>query len=253
MNPIVLGFNLCLLAMALLWLAARLIARRGPKPSRLSRSILGALWELRFMALLMLFGVWLSFRTADNPKPEAYYGNPNWWAEVEASDTGEWKHRQPSQTAEFTTSDVEVVPASSLRVTLPDLKLTPGLADPALTTSRLCARGFRTTRVRAVDETTKRKVCIEYGIPPSRCTGATLEIDHLISLELGGSNDIRNLWPQPYLPKPGAREKDLVENWLHRQVCSGQISLGEAQREISQDWYSLYLRMPKKSLHPRQQ
>jgi hypothetical protein len=48
------------------------------------------------------------------------------------------------------------------------------------------------------------------------------EEDHLISLELGGHpTSEKNLWPEAYKPKPGAREKDRVENFLHDEVCAG--------------------------------
>jgi hypothetical protein len=53
--------------------------------------------------------------------------------------------------------------------------------------------------------------------------------DHLISLELGGHpTDPRNLWPEPY---PRAAEVDRVENDLNAQVCSGALTLAEAQRK----------------------
>jgi hypothetical protein len=72
------------------------------------------------------------------------------------------------------------------------------------------------------------------------------EIDHLISLELGGADDVRNLWPEPYTPRPGAHEKDSVENYLHAQVCNGKMDLAEAQRAIVANWLDIYVRMPKK-------
>ena len=68
----------------------------------------------------------------------------------------------------------------------------------------------------------KRQVCAPYGIAAARCNGRNFEIDHLIPLELGGSNEMSNLWPQPYRPQPDAREKDVLENYLYRQVCSGR-------------------------------
>ena len=71
------------------------------------------------------------------------------------------------------------------------------------------------------------------------------EEDHLIPLEIGGSpTDPRNLWPEPYetsIPDGGARFKDKVENYLHNQVCAGNIiTLEQAQREIASDWYLVY-------------
>jgi hypothetical protein len=66
----------------------------------------------------------------------------------------------------------------------------------------------------------------EYGLrgPPS-----AYQEDHLISLELGGDpTDPRNLWPEPY---PRASEVDTIENELNAKVCSGSLSLAEAQRK----------------------
>jgi hypothetical protein len=71
----------------------------------------------------------------------------------------------------------------------------------------------------------------------------------LISLELGGSNSIKNLWPQSYRTKPwNARVKDRLENRLHELVCSGQLDLATAQRDIATDWISTY----KKYFHTDQ-
>ena len=62
----------------------------------------------------------------------------------------------------------------------------------------------------------------EYGI--TRRAPREYEVDHLISLELGGSNSIRNLWPQSYLTQPwNAHVKDRLENNLHAMVVSGQL------------------------------
>jgi len=52
-------------------------------------------------------------------------------------------------------------------------------------------------------------------------------------LELGGSNDAANLWPEA---APGVHEKDKVEDYLHKAVCSGRLSIDEAQRTIATDW-----------------
>ena len=67
------------------------------------------------------------------------------------------------------------------------------------------------------------------------------EWDHFIPLELGGApNSPNNLWFQPYSPKPGAREKDVVESYLHKQVCSGKLNLSEAQKMIVNNWVLVY-------------
>ena len=70
------------------------------------------------------------------------------------------------------------------------------------------------------------------------------ELDHLIPLDLGGCPDCsENLWLEPYAPQPGARQKDEVEAYLHKQVCHGSISLDAAQKAIAGDWYKVYLEM----------
>jgi hypothetical protein len=90
----------------------------------------------------------------------------------------------------------------------------------------------------------KDQVYAEYGIA-SHTTGQ-YEVDHLVSLELGGSNDISNLWPEAASPKPGFHEKDKVENYLHAQVCAGAVSLQQAQVEIATNWLTVYNSMPNK-------
>ena len=71
------------------------------------------------------------------------------------------------------------------------------------------------------------------------------EEDHLIPLEIGGNpTDPKNLWPEPYHPSiddGSAHAKDKVENYLHDEVCSGRMSLQDAQRAIVSDWYAIYL------------
>lgn len=72
------------------------------------------------------------------------------------------------------------------------------------------------------------------------------EEDHIISLQLGGDpTNERNLWPEPYTAmyrgiNLGARSKDVVETYLKRQVCSGKMTLREAQTAIVTDWVKVY-------------
>jgi hypothetical protein len=104
--------------------------------------------------------------------------------------------------------------------------------------SVVCVPGYSAS-VRDVSESEKGQVYFEYGITDH----STVEVDHFVPLEIGGSNALGNLWAEPYLPKPGAREKDLVENYLHREVCAGRMSLVEAQKAIVEDWYRVYVSM----------
>jgi hypothetical protein len=95
--------------------------------------------------------------------------------------------------------------------------------------------------VRRVSESTKAAVYREYGIASHR--RGEFEVDHLVSLELGGSNAISNLWPEAASPSPGFHEKDRVENYLHAQVCAGQMSLRRAEHEIATNWLAIYRQM----------
>jgi hypothetical protein len=73
--------------------------------------------------------------------------------------------------------------------------------------------------------------------------GRRCEIDHLVSRELGGDDDIFNLWPEPYGGHPwNASAKDRVENRLHKEVCTGNLTLEDAQTEIRFDWRIPYRR-----------
>jgi hypothetical protein len=60
---------------------------------------------------------------------------------------------------------------------------------------------------------------------------------HFIPLEIGGSNDIQNLWLESATPTPGFHQKDQFENFEHGQVCNGTMSAAEAQRRMASDWY----------------
>lgn len=124
---------------------------------------------------------------------------------------------------------------------LPDAMVTPGAVRKA-GVKDLCPVAH-TKAVRHVTEAEKKAACREYGIPAGKCNGRYYEQDHLISLELGGDNSLQNLWPEP---QPQAREmKDKVENWIHAQVCSGKMTLLDAQVQIANDWYVLWQQMEK--------
>ncbi len=105
----------------------------------------------------------------------------------------------------------------------PNPTLTPGAV---LTTdaSTICTPGYASS-VRDVSTATKEQVYAEYGVSYPQPTGA-YEVDHFIPLEIGGSNDIKNLWLEPATPTPGFHQKDQFENFEHGQVCDGEISCG---------------------------
>ena len=136
---------------------------------------------------------------------------------------------------------------------LPDAAVTPGVADPVAVADltkaahmvdgverNLCAEDFRTEPIRASIkdfEKLKKDVCEEYGV--AACN-ASVEGDHLISLENGGCKDcLQNLWPQPEdaAGVVGFHTKDVVENRTHELICAGKVTLEQAQRGLAGDWY----------------
>ncbi len=91
---------------------------------------------------------------------------------------------------------------------LPDPACTPGARLPDVALAQTCRRGYTRTVRTTLTQDTKRAVYAAYG-QHHRYNGASGELDHLLPLEAGGSNDPANLWPQP---APASHNKDLVEN-----------------------------------------
>jgi hypothetical protein len=125
---------------------------------------------------------------------------------------------------------------------------TPG-AVFNVTAAQICVSGYSQS-VRDVSESTKNQVYASYGITAH--APGQYEVDHFIPLELGGSNDITNLFPEAAEPKPGFHEKDKVENYLHDQVCSGKIILQQGQEMIRQDWVKVYNSIGSSEVSPTQ-
>jgi hypothetical protein len=114
---------------------------------------------------------------------------------------------------------------------LADPVRTPGVLNPDVTQanirSTICRHGWTETIRPPTSYTNalKTKQLRQYRDPGSL---PDYQEDHLISLELGGSpTDPRNLWPEPY---PRASDVDKIENELNGEVCSGQLTLTEAQQ-----------------------
>jgi hypothetical protein len=121
----------------------------------------------------------------------------------------------------------------------PDRRCSPGAYYSKLTKAMICATTFKTSKVRNVPTSEKHAVEVEYGLTP-KSYGTTLEIDHIVSLELGGSNDIRNLFPEQADAHPGYHVKDKLENKLHDLVCDGTLTLSSVRHRIAKDWQALY-------------
>ena len=129
---------------------------------------------------------------------------------------------------------------------IPDPSCTPGAVNPTLTLEVMKEPNFRTGCVRDQDTQPqdKAKTYHWYGLAkPANNPGENqiCELDHLISLELGGADSLDNIWPQcgpshVALEQRFFKRKDTVENFLAKQVRDGKISLPDAQKGIATDW-----------------
>src|ERR1700686_692154 len=131
----------------------------------------------------------------------------------------------------------------------PDPARTPGAINPQITQENIretiSTPRWSTKSIRPEESYTDRlksEQIGEYGYSDSRLKD--YEEDHFIPLELGGNpSDPKNLWPEPFetsIADGGAHAKDKVENYLRAEVCAGSLTLEQAQREISTDWYRIY-------------
>jgi hypothetical protein len=137
-------------------------------------------------------------------------------------------------------------------VGLPDHERTPGAINSAATQDNLattvCKAGWATSTRPPAAYTGALKLAqiLEYGYADRN--PSHYQEDHLVPLELGGApRDPRNLWPQPNSvtladgTSVGSKEKDDLEDELHREVCEGTMTLDDAQRAMARDWISAWI------------
>jgi Protein of unknown function (DUF3761) len=122
---------------------------------------------------------------------------------------------------------------------LPDRHCSPGAYYRGLTKAVICSASFRTGTIRNVPQSEKYAVETEYDMP-ARLYGRTIEIDHIVSLELSGSNDIANLFPEPGSGAASYHVKDKLENKLHDLVCAGTMTLSAVRTGIAKNWETIY-------------
>ena len=117
----------------------------------------------------------------------------------------------------------------------PDSNLTPGvLCTPKDKDFMGFAYKSKIARCsRNIKHDEKLKVAAAYKVPESEW--AKYEFDHLFPLCAGGSDDPKNLWPQPLAE---AHKKDVIEN----EVCTGlrdnTMTQAVAIQKIK-DWFGL--------------
>ena len=135
-------------------------------------------------------------------------------------------------------SQVDPSKTSSLdQYAVPNPSLTPG-ATRMVAVSDVCSMAHEQV-VGQVTSSLRQEVFREYGIVNARPND--YEIDYLIAPGLGGTEEIQNLWPEPYSSSSwNAFAKDSLEEHLHQLVCSGALDLPTAQKEIATNWIAAY-------------
>lgn len=122
---------------------------------------------------------------------------------------------------------------------VPNRSLTPG-AVRSVTLNEVCATKDDDLDP-SVSSSTKVAVLKEYGLSSDQSAARKFQIDYLVNPQLGGTDDIRNLWPEPYSNGTwNAQAKDVLERHLHQMVCNHAVDLAEAQREIATNWIAAY-------------
>ena len=119
----------------------------------------------------------------------------------------------------------------------PRMAITPGETRP-ITLEEVCDYPKAEVISRDIPLDVQRKVYAAYGIKAPQAN--QFEVDYLITPDLGGTESIRNLWPQPYSVRWNAHVKDKLEERLHELVCSRKLDLATAQHDIAADWIAAY-------------
>lgn len=124
----------------------------------------------------------------------------------------------------------------------PDYQCTPGAITLRINQNNIQNTICQTNYLKSSARPSTKKVqaaFAEYKIKKRQ----NYRLDHLIPLHLGGSNDIANLWPQPKANKrqpAGVQQKNKMESRLLSSVCSGKITLAQAQSTLAIDWLAYY-------------
>jgi len=118
---------------------------------------------------------------------------------------------------------------------LPSAFQTPG-AKTRASEAQVCAADFEAS-VKPIAKWQRDQALERYGKRPEDFTG---DLDHLIPVSLGGSNDPENLWPLPSNKDMGPEQKRALDLKLHELVCNKTIKLKDAQDAIRKDWVKAY-------------
>jgi len=113
--------------------------------------------------------------------------------------------------------------------TLPNSKYTPGDVSSFVMLNWICNHYIDSFPPSIVDV---RKAYSNYGV---LLNDKNYKLDFLIPISLGGTNSVKNMWPQTYKQWLA---KNKIENDILFDICNGKISFKEAQELLAKDWTS---------------
>jgi hypothetical protein len=128
------------------------------------------------------------------------------------------------------------VSADNGQAGLPSSFLTPGDARK-VTKEQICAPGYMAS-IKPTKDSMKEEAFSRYGLRDGQST--TDVLDHLIPVELGGTDTVENLWPEPARGEWNATQKDALEQKLLTMVCEGTLTVKQAQTAIKKNWVQAY-------------
>ena len=131
-------------------------------------------------------------------------------------------------------------------VHLPISSITSGASNPAVSQSNvkatICSKNWLSKNQPNRNFLSQSKILelkTSYSQSYKAFKDSQIVEDLLIPVNLGGSiNSISNLWPLPKVGEFGSDTKRLLEDKLNSLVCTGKVSLSDAQIAISSNWYS---------------
>ena len=112
---------------------------------------------------------------------------------------------------------------------------TPG-ATARVKMEQLCAPDFAAS-LKPASDWQRNQALERYGLRPEGFSG---ELDHLVPVSLGGSNDPDNLWPFHASGVFTLEAKQALASKLLGMVCARKLSLKDAQDAFRKDWTLAY-------------
>lgn len=112
---------------------------------------------------------------------------------------------------------------------------TPGAKSKA-NEAQVCAADFE-AKAKPVAGWQRAEALSRYG---KRANDESIEVDHLIPVAIGGTNDPDNLWPIPDNKEYGVAAKRELDVKLRELVCNKTLPLKTAQDAVRKDWVKAY-------------